>query len=287
MPRSYEKKQQTPLSSTEKYLQKNSLRVSNQCTHLLLGDSNMKNVIRRRLDKSGCTEVRTYRGASTKTLTEIIKKCPHLYPDVEKVSICIGTNDCSRQSLDGQTLLDDIEYLIDVTKKIFTSASICIISIPPQRNPNVNKYIFRINRLLKKRVEAKRAVFRHCTSLWNHIGNNGEVDRGILYDEVHLTEYGLGLLLQQVTFFFYGPPALRKNAQQEFDDSRILDTHGKSFNHNNLPHHDNQLHSCYQHESISRNSSHENRDKANPEFPQLLSKVKNTCISLWKRYTEK
>ena len=289
------KKQSMHSSPHEKSLQKNSLKVSSKCTHLLMGDSNMKNVVRRRLDKSGCTEVRTYRGATTKVLTEIIKKCPVLYPNVEKVSICIGTNDCSRRSLDGQKLLDDVEQLIDATKKIFMSASICIISIPPQRNPSVNEYIFRINRLLRKRVEAKDAVFRHCNSLWHHIGNNGEVDKGILYDEVHLTEYALGLLLQQVTYFFYGPPARRHNIHQASNESRVKgvtypfdDTDGNSKNYNDLPYQLDPQFNRPQQDSISNSSSKYNKgDKTRPEFSQILSKVKSTFAGLLKHYTDK
>ena len=248
----------------------------------------MKNVVRRRLDKSGKTEVRTFRGATVKTLTEILKRCSCPYPNVEKISICIGTNDCAGKYPDGDKLLDNMDELINVTKQVFTSASICIIAIPPQSNPAVNKYISRINKKLTKRVAAKNATFKSCNSLWlNHVNStDGVVDRGILNDNIHLSEYALGLLLQHVTFFFFGPPQFRK--YDEFELTPDLDSSRSKFVdfHQTASTSRPAMHQDLSHDHHNSSSKKNNSDNVPSELPKVLLKLKKSCLGLWKRYTE-
>ena len=263
----------------EQIIKRNALKLPQQSKNILIGDSNMKNVMRRRLDKSGKTEIRTFRGATVKILTEIFKRSCE-YPNVEKVSICIGTNNCSRQSIDGMRLIEDMEHMIDAAKQIFPSASLCILSIPPQKNPEVNKYIWKINKSLKRTAESKGVSYRFCSSLWYHVSSEGVVDKGILVDQVHLTEFGLGLLLQNVTHFFFGPPRLRNhesNSSKEYgSDSHRLINRSPSYTSSVIDIPDDQL-------NFTKSSKPQKR---NTDKPKLFTKLKNTCTGLLKRFIE-
>ena len=71
-----------------------AIRLPHSCSKLIIGDSNLKNVARRRVDSTGNTNVRTLRGATVAQLTNIISTGA-CYPRVEQVVIAIGTNDCA------------------------------------------------------------------------------------------------------------------------------------------------------------------------------------------------
>ena len=191
------------INEKENYIKKNSLFVSEKCKNILVGDSNMKNVIRKKLDRTGRTEVRTYRGATVKILSDIIEKSTTYFPHVEKITVCVGTNDCSRGEINETTLLNNFDHLIKVIKEVFPNAIINFLAIPHMKNAKANKFLMQVNRKLKKLVIDRGALFRTCDTLWFHVNNDGSVDNGLLYDAVHLTDWGLGLLLQNVIPFFY------------------------------------------------------------------------------------
>ena len=162
-----------------------------------------KNVIRRKLDRTGKTEVRTYRGATVRILSDIIEKSTQVYPQVEKITICIGTNDCSRGEVNEARILENVDHLTTVIKNIFPHATLNFLAIPPTKNPEANQIIKKINRHLKKCVLDRGALFRDCNTLWYHVNPDGTVDKGLLVDTVHLSDWGLRLLLQNVVPFFY------------------------------------------------------------------------------------
>ena len=252
---------------------KNSIRISHACKNLLIGDSNMKNVIRRRLDHTGSTEIRTFRGATVKTLTSIFEKNQHPLPQVEKVIICVGTNDCSRQSVDGQRILDDMHKLIVTTKKVFCSAEICIMAIPPQRNPAVNRYIFKVNKGLKNEAIKQGITFKACHSLWHyHVAADGVVDDGILHDKVHLSSFGLSLLLKQVTHFFFGSQMNQRVSQS----MKLKDESPRAAN--DFEQFGNSPTTSESKEELSCN--HEN----DSSIPKMFSKLKRSYLNLLKRY---
>ena len=286
----------------ENVIRRNALKISRQCKNILIGDSNLKHVNRRRLDRSGNTEVRTFRGATVKVLTEIFKRCPVNYPEVEKVSISIGTNNCSRQMVDGEIIVAEMDGMIDVVKQIFPSAAICILSIPPQKKPAVNRYIRKVNKSLKSICENKGVIYKLCSSLWYYVNNDGLVDEGILVDQVHLTEFGLGLLLQNVTYFFFGPPRLRNHYRSNKNDTRprrqdstnLIDTEqNESSSYSQLPQSSIETDTEHElHDDYTQTKKHSSQDKKfqhkidNNDIPKFLIKLRSTCIGLWKRYTD-
>ena len=250
---------------------KNSIKISPACKNFLVGDSNMKNVSRRRLDHTGNTEIRTFRGATVKTLTSIFEKNQHSLPQVEKVIICIGTNDCSRQSVDGHKVIDDMHKLIVTTKKVFCSAQICIMAIPPQKNPAVNRYIFKINKGLKDEAIKHNITFKECHSLWHyHVTPDGVVDDGILVDKVHLSSFGLSLLLKQVIQFFFG-----SQINQRINHS-MKETSYRSER-------ETEYTSTSSGSSESKDGQH-TKEENNTSIPQMFSKLKKSYLTLLKRY---
>ena len=180
------------------------LHLPDTCRNVILGDSNMRSVNKTRLDRTKVSDIRTYRGASVKTLTEIIASTESVFPNVERVSLCIGSIDCARRYLDCQHLIRDYENLIFEVKQVFPTAQIAIIAIPPQSQSDTNKMIMQVNQALKHLAKKLNVVFGQCDSLWMHVTKDGHVDNIILVDNIHLSPFGLGLLLRSVTSFLFG-----------------------------------------------------------------------------------
>ena len=63
---------------------KMNLKLPDTCSNVLLGDSNMRNIVRKKLDKTGKTEIRTFRGCNIESLTNIIDESSHTYPSVRR-----------------------------------------------------------------------------------------------------------------------------------------------------------------------------------------------------------
>ena len=190
---------------TNKHDNKKSLRIPKSCKNVLLGDSNLKMVERTRLDNTKSTEIRTYHGASVKKLNEYVSSSQYTYPDVKKVSLSVGSVDCSRRYLDEETLINDYDRLLSNAKKIFPSAALSIVSIPPHGNSQTTKAIWKINKGLKSLASHRNVTFCYCEALWMHTCADGSVDDGILArDNIHLTLRGVGLMLRPITKFFFG-----------------------------------------------------------------------------------
>ena len=204
-------------SNTSIDRQRHKFQLHNSSTkNILLGDSNMKSINRVRLDNTKNTEVRTYRGASVKTLNDTISSSESVYPLVEKVTICIGSIDCARRYIDANIFHDDYLNLLKTTKQVFPSADIAIISVPPQRSHHANNNICKINHMLASLAKKMTCVFYQCEALWMHVDNKGVLDEGILADNIHLTPWGISLLLQPIISFFFG----RRNQHSKLPFSR-------------------------------------------------------------------
>ena len=173
-------------------------------------------------------------------------------------------------------MLDNIDDLIDATMRVFCSASICFLAIPPQKNSSVNKYIFGINKGIQNVTAKKNVNFIPCTHLWYHVSKEGVVDEGILTDKVHLSEFGLRLLLQYVVSFFFGRSRQRL-------DSRLNDSRPK-FQNQPLHQSDQNQHLHTSGENLSAFSKTKTQFK---ELPRIFTKLRSTCTHFWKRYSEK
>ena len=206
---------------------KTSFHLTNQNSkNILLGDSNMKTINRTRLDRTKETDIRTYRGASIKSLSDNIASSQVTYTHIEKVSLCIGSIDCARRFIDEKHVIDDYDNLLTVVKKIFPSAQIIIISIPPQRNKKINTIIWKINSSLKSLAKSRNVSFSHCEALWMHVGPDGSIDNGLLVDNIHLSSRGVALLLRPIIAFFYSN---RSTPQPKSEDQSGKERKAPSF----------------------------------------------------------
>ena len=183
---------------------KQSLKLPSRCKNLLIGDSNLKNVKRRQLDSSGQTHVRTYRGCHVESLTRIIDNSEFEYPSVQKVSFCVGTNDCQQPTIDEEVILHKLESLVKTSKSVFPNASIAINAIPPQGRAKVNTHIAHLNTKIANLCRHNNIKFLSCDSLWTHVSaTTGQIDQGlILPDGIHFHNTGLGLFLKNTKAFF-------------------------------------------------------------------------------------
>ena len=265
------------LTGDDEFVNRHYVKPSLQCTHLFLGDSNLKNVNRRRLDKSGRTDIRTFRGATIKTMTAILNKSKHQYPQVKKITVCVGTNDCSKPVIDCENIIHDMTQLTTSIKSVFPSAIICILAIPPRNVPRLNKFIQKVNRALKKHIPTENVIFKPCDALWSHV-ENGNIDNGILVsDGIHLSQRGLGLLLKSVISFFYLD--LRKIPLTD-DSNGVTPSHihdMRSFSNVDM-----KGNTAKFKPEIKIQSSCEK--KSSTALPKFFSKFKTKCAALLKYY---
>ena len=100
---------------------------------LLIGDSNLRHVDRRRLDQSGNLHVRTIGGATAGDVaTCLINQTPR--EDTRHVVIHIGTNDCSDKSYGKQLVTVSFQALAKQLMRVFPKATVALTSILPRNN---------------------------------------------------------------------------------------------------------------------------------------------------------
>ena len=179
-----------------------SLRLPSSCKNLVIGDSNLKMITKRRFDHSGQTEIRTFRGCHIKSLTDIIENAQYEYANVDKVSILVGTNDCQQSSISAESITHKYEMLIKALKKVFPNAHLSFNAIPPQGNPKATMIISHLNQKLENICRHNGVHFSPCLSLWMHV-QDGKIDSGLLQpDGIHFRPISLGLVLNGVKSFF-------------------------------------------------------------------------------------
>ena len=106
-----------------------ALRLPHSCRRLITGDSKLKNVARTRIDSTGNTHARTFRGATVAQLTNIISTGA-CYPQFEQVAVAIGTNDCTGNM--PRDIAADYQKLLSAIKDHFPTADVAEAAIPAQ-----------------------------------------------------------------------------------------------------------------------------------------------------------
>ena len=110
-----------------------SNQVSNETytpTTLLIGDSNLRHIRRRRLDPRGHTMVRTFPGISVNELTDIIKN-GEIQGNYNNVILHVGTVDFAEFS-SSENIVNDTKELIRECRKVFKGATVSLTQILPQ-----------------------------------------------------------------------------------------------------------------------------------------------------------
>ena len=92
---------------------------------LLIGDSNLRNVDRRRLDQNGKIHVRTVGDFSASLTSQSPRE------DTSHVVVHIGTNDCSDTNYDKQLVTVSFRALAKQLVRVFPKAAIAFTSILP------------------------------------------------------------------------------------------------------------------------------------------------------------
>ena len=182
-----------------------TLNVPDSCKNIVIGDSNLQYVIKKRLDPSGSTEIRTYRGANIRRICTILDSSNERYMNIKNVVYTVGSINCNRSFIQESYILDDIDLLIDLSKEIFPSAKIYVLSIPPQMNSKSNVHIHKVNEHLRKYLKtSKTCSFVRCTELWDHVDQDGSPERSILQYGLQLSHLGTKLLLKPITTILLG-----------------------------------------------------------------------------------
>ena len=172
------------------------------CRKVLFGDSNLKNVSKKRLDNTGSTEIRTFHNANILQLSEIVKGTNITYPNVAKVCISVGSVDCSGKMINQiDQIKTDLSCLVARTEQVFPNAVISILAIPPQQSPKANILIERVNKAIKFFFRKSPIKVLDCDDIWSCVDGDGKVERGIHYANSLLSERGLSLLLRQCIGF--------------------------------------------------------------------------------------
>ena len=166
-------------------------RIPKTATKIIIGDSNLKHIDRKRLDPSGKTHVRSIGGL---TAVKITDKLSNTQPkaDVTTVIIHVGTNDIDSGSAPTQ-LVEDITAMCATVKSTFPSAKIHLSGILPQKGVRTND-IIDFNYRLKTLSETKNFSF-----LWNvgdFLAREGFPSHLFAKDKYHLNARGLGVLLR-------------------------------------------------------------------------------------------
>ena len=101
---------------------------------LLIGDSNLRHVDRRRLNQNGQIHVRVVGGATTGDFSaSLTKQSPR--EDTSHVIVHIGTNDCSDTNYDKQLVTVSFRVLAKLLVRIFPKATIAFSSSLPLNKP--------------------------------------------------------------------------------------------------------------------------------------------------------
>ena len=227
-------------ASYEERSQSNYLKIPKHSKSILIGDSNLKNVIKHKLDKSGETEIRSYRGHSSVNIKQKLQNSKSTYHQIEKVSLCIGTVDVL-QKYSCNEITNNYKSMLSEVEMTFPNAKICIISIPPTKDGKTNLFIKRVNMNLQK-LQTDKISYKHSDVLWAHVNDaSGLPDREILYDDIHLSNRGLGLHLRSVLSYLFPTNRETKFIQHKITVESEKDIQ-KKLSHTNKTQVDNKKH---------------------------------------------
>jgi len=174
-----------------------TLRLPLSCKTLLIGDSNLKHIDRRRLDRSGQTQIRTFRGVNIAQLTQII--CTGaIFPQVGKLLLNVGTNDCGAGDVD---IVQEYKKLLEAIVTHFPTARTVVAAIPPQSHNRENDKISKTNSELANMC-GKNVCFLSLKSIWKR-DQQGKINPVLLADKVHYSARGLALFLREAKAVLY------------------------------------------------------------------------------------
>ena len=188
------------------------IRMHPSCSGLVLGDSNLKNISQKRLSPSRSTQVRTYRGATTLQMSDILQGT-RTADHIKRVVLSVGTIDiCKGRNM--KAIVDSYTTLLLEAGHTFPEAAIAVAAIPPQNTATKNKIIMAVNKKLQELCDERGVVFLPQRYLWDFVTKNHmREDSSILSDQIHLSGKGLGLFLRDIKAFLF-PEAVKKRGME-------------------------------------------------------------------------
>ncbi len=167
---------------------------------LLIGDSNLRHVDRKRLDTRGNLHVRTVGGATAGDIAACLLN-QSSRADTKHVVVHIGTNDCSRDSdYNKQLVMVSFQALAKQLVRVFPKAAVAFTSILPKRSGHTLA-TEEANKMLKDMCSSCGFELLHHPLLG---GSTRSLQKQLYTDEVHLNQRGLATLLRSIIAFLSG-----------------------------------------------------------------------------------
>ena len=182
-----------------------TLKLPDTCSKVLIGDSNVQSLYKKKFDSSGQTEIRTLRNASYLKVCNILNSVEEPFLGVRKVAFCLGTVDCNRKYVNFQQIIDDVDNLITMAKKVFPSAIIYLVNVAPQMNPKTNNLIVDLNNKLKHHLRNTDVYFVKSDDLWRHVDDKGKPEKRMLIGNTQLSSPAVDILLHSLREIFTKP----------------------------------------------------------------------------------
>jgi lysophospholipase L1-like esterase len=129
----------------------------------------------------------------------VLTKMHGLQPEI--IVILIGTNNSDHNYTTSQTL-EEIKDIIDVALELSLRSKILLVGILPRGDSNVDrKRVFNttVNNLLKAEKFSKEVYYIDIGDIF--LKGEERISKQIMYDGLHLTSEGYGLLSEAISSF--------------------------------------------------------------------------------------
>lgn len=116
--------------------------------HLIVGDSLLKNLSRRKINSEGNAHVRTFSGGTYEDLILFVQQ-QQRHLETETVTCLVGSNNCVRKC----DMLPQVERLQQAYTEKFPNARLAFCGIPPRLNDQGRKYnrnFWNLNRIVEQ-----------------------------------------------------------------------------------------------------------------------------------------
>ena len=164
---------------------------------LLIGDSNLRHIDRKRLDTRGNLRVRTVGGATAGDIAACLLN-QSSRADTQHVVVHIGTNDCSSDGdYNKQLVMVSFQALAKQLVRVFPKAAVAFTSILPKRSGHTLA-TEEANKMLKDMCSSCGFELLHHPLLGD---STRSLQKQLYTDEVHLNQRGLATLLRSIIAF--------------------------------------------------------------------------------------
>ena len=180
--------------------------------NFVIGDSNLRTIDRKRLDRTGKTHVRTMPGARVPDVTASLRACA-VRDDVRRIILHVGGNDVHKL-YSAQGLETDFKELVAEVTHVFPKAEVAISALLP-RKPVPLSVTKHLNSVLRQVCVKGNVSFIFEEDFVDHKVNK---PMRLLSDLVHLNMKGLSLWLRKVRAFLGLVTLLKRPGRQSAEE---------------------------------------------------------------------